>query len=81
MESGLFHLRNSAGEGLDISQVFCSPWTNYFTPGFVCGQHTAPGNIKLAQTPLSQGTNSYLGRVDPRRFISCAQRNSLSANV
>ena len=25
--------------------VFVSPWGNYFTPDFVCSQHTAPRNI------------------------------------
>ena len=33
------------------------------------------------QTPPSQGTNSHLSRVEPRRFIYCAQRNSRSASV
>ena len=27
-----------------------SAWGNYFIPGFVCSQHTAPRNIQLAQT-------------------------------
>ena len=56
--------------------AFGSPMINYFTPGFVCSQHAAPKNIKLAQTLSSKGTNSHLGRVEARRFISCAQRNS-----
>ena len=33
--------------------AFGSPWGNYFTPGFVYSQHTAPKNNKLAQTPPS----------------------------
>ena len=40
-----------------------------------------PKNIKLAQTPPSEGTNSHLGRVEPRRSISCVQRNSRNASV
>ena len=44
--------------------AFESPWGNYFTPGLVCRQYTAHMNIKLAQTPPSQGTNSHLGRVE-----------------
>ena len=31
---------------------------------------------KLASTLPAQGTNSNLGHVEPRRFISCVQRNS-----
>ena len=50
-----------------------------FHSQYCCSQHTVPRNIKLAQTPQFQGTNSHLGRVEPRRFISCAQRNSLWA--
>ena len=38
----------------------------------VCSQHMAPGNVKLVQAQTSQGTNSHLGRVEPRRIISCA---------
>ena len=38
-------------------------------------------NIKLAQTPPSQDTNSHLGRVEPRIFISYAQRYSCLGNV
>ena len=38
--------------------AFGSPWRNYFNAGFICSQHTAPRNIKLAQTPPSQGSNS-----------------------
>ena len=41
--------------------AFVSPWGNFFTPGFVCSQHTTARNIKLAQTTSSQGTNSHLG--------------------
>ena len=52
--------------------AFGFPWENYFTPGFVCSQHTA----QLAKTPPSQGTYSHLGRMEPWRYISCAQRNS-----
>ena len=50
---------------------------NYFTPS-LCAANIlhAPRNIKLAQTLPSQGPNSYIGRVKPWRFISCAQRNS-----
>ena len=40
--------------------AFGSPWGNYFTPGFVYSLHTAPWNIKFAQTPPSQGTNSHI---------------------
>ena len=40
-----------------------------------------PRNIKLAQTMPSQGTYSNLDRVEPWRFISCAQRNSRLARV
>ena len=29
-----------------------------------------PGNIQLAQTLCSQGTNSHLGQVKPQRYIS-----------
>lgn len=43
--------------------AFRFPWENYFTTGFVCSQQTAPGNVKLAQTQDSQGTNSHLGEV------------------
>ena len=43
---------------------------------FHCSQHTIPKNIKHAQTQPSQGTNSHLVRVEPRRFISCTLRNS-----
>ena len=49
---------------------------NYFTPGLVSSQHTAPRNIKLAQTPPQHDTSSHIGLVKPRRFISCSQRNS-----
>ena len=49
--------------------VFGSPSGNYFTPSFVCSQHTAPRNIKLAQTQPSQGTNSHIGRVKSWGFI------------
>ena len=51
--------------------AFRSLWGNYFTLGFVCIHKTAPSNILHRQ-----GTNSHLGRVEPRRFISCALRNS-----
>ena len=61
--------------------AFGSPWGNYFTPGFVCSQHTAPRNIKLAQTQPSQSTSSHLGRVETLKFISCALRNSRKASV
>ena len=44
--------------------VFGSPWGNYFTPSFVCSQHTVPRNIELTQTSPSHGTNSHLGRVE-----------------
>ena len=44
-----------------------SPRGNYFTPGLVCSQHTAPMNITLAQTPSSQGTNSHIVRLDTPR--------------
>ena len=51
--------------------AFGSPWKNYSPP--VClTNHTAPRNIKLAETLPSQGTNIYTGRVEPRRFISYA---------
>ena len=33
------------------------------------------------QTQSSQGTNSHLGRVEPRRCIYCAMRNSWQASV
>ena len=33
--------------------AFGSPWGSYFTPGFVCSQHTAPRNIKLAQCHIA----------------------------
>ena len=56
--------------------VFGSSWGNYFIFGFVFSQHTAPRNIKLTQTQRSQGTKSHIGRVEPRIFISCFQRNS-----
>ena len=36
--------------------VFGSPFGNYFTPGFVRSQHTAPRNIKHAQTLPFHGT-------------------------
>ena len=61
--------------------TFGSPWGYYFTPGFVCSQHTAPMNIKLAQIQPSKGTTSHIGRVEPRRYISCALRNSRKASV
>ena len=48
---------------------FGSHWGNYFTPSFVCSQQTAPRYIKLAQTLPSQGTNSHIGRVEPRIFL------------
>ena len=32
--------------------AFGSCWGNYFSPSFVCSQHMAPRNIKLAQTPF-----------------------------
>ena len=51
--------------------AFWSPWVNYFS--FVCSQHTAPRNIKLAHTLPSQGTNSHLGRAEPLRLISCGR--------
>ena len=41
----------------------------------------APMNIKLTQTQFSQGTNSQRGRVEPRRYISCALRNSREASL
>ena len=65
---------------LSRKQTFGSPWENHFTPGFVCSQHTAPRNIKLAQTHPSWCTNSHLGRVESRRFIPCALRNSRYAS-
>ena len=40
--------------------AFGSSWGNYFTPGFVCSQHTAPRNTQLVQAQPSQGTNSHL---------------------
>ena len=54
-----------------------------FHSRFVCSQHTAPRNIKLAQTPPYLGTNSHLGltQVEPQRFISCAQRSSHQVSV
>ena len=58
------------------SLAFWSPWRNYFTHSFVCSQHMVSRNIKLAQTPPSQGTKSHFGQVKPRIFISRAQRNS-----
>ena len=60
--------------------AFWSPGGKYFTSGVVCSQHMAPGNIQHAQTQTSQDTNSHLGRVEPRRFICCAQRNSRQAS-
>ena len=36
----------------------------------------APSNILLAETQPSQSTNSHLGRIEPRRLISCAVKNS-----
>ena len=56
--------------------AFGALWQNFFTLGFVWSQHTAPRNIKLTQTPCSQGTNSHLVEWSLGDFISCAQRNS-----
>ena len=44
-------------------------------------QHMPPRNLKFAQTPPSEGTNSHLSRVEPWRFISCAKRNLSKARV
>ena len=57
--------------------AFGPPCGNYF----VCSQHTAPKNTTLAQTQLSQGTDSHLGRVELRRFISCALTKSGYASL
>ena len=43
--------------------AFRFPQGNYFTLSFVCSQHTTLRNIKFAQTPPSQGTNSHLCRM------------------
>ena len=56
--------------------AFGSPWGNYFTPGFVCSQHTVPRNIKLAQKQPSQGTNSHLLSSRASEIHFCALRNS-----
>ena len=62
--------------------AFGSSRGNYFTHDFVWKQHTAPRNITVDQTLLpSQGTNSQLGQVELRGFISSAQRNSRQASV
>ena len=53
---------------LTISLLVC------LQPKYTCTDMT-PRNIN-AQTPTFQGTNSHLGRVEPQRFISSAQRNS-----
>ena len=55
------------------------PGTTQFILGFVCSQHTAPRNIKPAQTQTSSSrvTNSHLGRVERRRFISCTKKYTL----
>ena len=66
---------------ITLKLTFRSPWGELSTPGFVCSQHTVSRNIKLAQALPSQSTNSNLDRVEPRRFISCAQRNSHEASV
>ena len=58
-----------------------SPRGNYFTSGFVCSQHTAPRNIRLTQSPPSQGTNSHLGQVEPRKFIACVLRHLRKASA
>ena len=47
--------------------VFGSPWGNYFTPGCVCSQHTAPRNIKFAQTQPS---------VPIQILVKCSNMNS-----
>ena len=51
------------------------PYGNYFTTFFVCTQHKAPRSIRLTETIL------LLGRVEPRRFFSCALINSCQASV
>ena len=61
--------------GTIMKVAYESPWGYYFTPDLFAANITAPMIIKLAQTPLSQGTNSCIGGADPRRFISCDQRN------
>ena len=66
------------------SLAYISVWVylgKIFRSQFVCSQHTAPRNIKLTQIPPSQDTNLHLSRVEPQKFISCAQRNSHQASV
>ena len=62
---------------------FGSPWGNYFTIGFVCSQHNYSNQEyqTCTDTALSGYLNSHLGRVEPRRFNSCALRNSRYASV
>ena len=66
----LFHI-NSPGSSVYIRKLASG------LPGgtFLCSKNKAPRNIKLAQTPPTPCANLHLGRVEHRRFISCAHRN------
>ena len=64
---------NPRSRGCDADTLSITPPMELFlTPGFMSSQHTAPWNNNFSQTPPSEVTNSYLARVEPRRFISCA---------
>ena len=63
--------------------AFRSPWRNYFTPVFFCAANIwnpVISNMHRHNPPTLSGTNSHLGRVEPQRFISCAQRKLIGQN-